>query len=681
MSPGQQREIEWLDWSDEAFDGARQDDKLLLVDSGATWCHWCHVMDHQTYEDPEVVALINDRFVPVRIDRDRMPDIDARLQRTPALVSPQGSAGGWPLTVLLTPQRQMLFKATFLPPRSDPRYGPAVGMVDLLPRIDDYWRAHRDEVDAAGEHMAQSLASEYQKLYQRPEELSERPVREIVSGLHQAYDDRHGGFGGAPKFFNAAGLELLLANAWDGNERSREMVTGTLERIARGGVHDQLAGGFHRYAVDAEWHVPHFEKMAYDNAALLALFANAASLTGRADFARVAESALGWIAHTLTDEGGGFYASQDADVGADDDGDYFTWTVAEVRAALGELADRAIALYDITAEGDMSDRPGRNVLHLPRRPNELAGELGLATETVAQELEQARWKLLEERRRRPRPAVDRTLFADLNGMMIDAHLTVWERLSIDAARDTAESALERMLSTCRDGRGVFGHWADQHGLHRPGMLADQAWMLRAILHAFAVAPSSRLMSAARAVADYVLSDMLAEDGAPLALPRDQSHDQPGMRNWEDAPVRSAASVTAEALADLGRLTDDERYSNAARRALASFAGAVGSDWATFLGGYALAARKVLAGPTFVTIIGESEAATALEAAARRPYVPGAWVLAAGADVDELDLLPPDAERPAAPAALVCRGTSCLPPAHTATDVGRRLDELRDARAV
>ncbi|MFB3894060.1 MAG: thioredoxin domain-containing protein, partial [Phycisphaerae bacterium] len=523
--------IRWMAWGPEALARAAKEDKLILVDSGATWCHWCHVMDRMTYEDEEVAALVNERFIPVRIDRDKLAEIDARLQRSPAIVDSQ--AGGWPLTAVLTPDGHILFKATFLPPRAGGEFGASVGLIDLLNRLDAAWRANRDKIADAGRQLAAAYAAQEAQVFGRAGDVSPALLQRIVTAIKAQYDPSHGGFGAAPKFYNAPAVETLLAAAWSGDRSAMEMAAHTLEMIARGGVHDQVGGGFHRYSVDERWHVPHFEKMAYDNAGLLAIYANASALAGRDDFAAVARRTIAWIDRTLLDpQRRGFYASQDADVGLDDDGDYFTWTLAEVRQAAGADADAAIYYYDVTSDGDMHGRPGRNVLHATKTIAQAARLLNRNEDDLAAAIERARLRMLQARDARTAPVVDKTIFADLNGMMIDAYLTAHERLGDTAARDTAIAVLDNLLTDLRDDRGVFAHWRSEGGPQRVGMLSDQAWMAKALVHAFALTSQGRYLDAAVKVCDHVLANLIAPDGAPLSTWHGHL-----AREWHGHPAR------------------------------------------------------------------------------------------------------------------------------------------------
>ncbi len=686
--------IGWLDWSDEAFDRAASEEKLILLDIGAAWCHWCHVMDRVTYEDPEVIALINGRFIPVRVDRDRLPDVDARMQRGAALINPMGSAGGWPLTVLLTPERDMLMKATFLPPRSSSRFAVPVGLIELLDAVDSYWRANRQQIKESAHQLRRQVGRQYDQLYSRAGELSAEKLDELFDGLKSAFDFAHGGFGGAPKFFSVGVLEFLLNRAYAGNEQAREMLIQTLTGMSRGGVHDQLAGGFHRYSVDQRWHVPHFEKMAYDNAALLGIYAGAYALTGDEDFARVAREALAWIDRVLADpQHRGFYASQDADVGLNDDGDYLTWTIEEVREVLGDRprggkldpVELILTYYGLDEVGDVHGRDGRNVLHVTKTAEQLAKLFQRSASEIAEDIRSAKAKLLTARLRRTAPNVDKTIFADLNGMMIDAHLTAYEQLGEVAARDVALKSLDHLLKSLRDQRGVFAHYRNGRGLHRVGLLSDQAWMALALVHAYELTVKPSYLEAAETLADFIGQHLTSERGDFLSAPTPGETQLAGtwpMRSWQDSPGRSAASVAAQVLIDLGYLTGNEKYAAAATKALLSFAGGVDRQAAMFLGGYAVAADHLLNGPRTILVVGPtSQAATkGLLNLARRTYIPGGLVIGIDPsrprDAKLLDRLGYVADQ--RPVAIVCRSKTCLIPAYTIDELRERLRELRSA---
>lgn len=678
-SPQTHAGIDWRDWSEETFALAREENKLVLLDSGATWCHWCHVMDRVTYENAEVIDFVSERFIAVRIDRDRRPELDAWLQRTPTVIRGSGQ-GGWPLTVILTPDGVPIWKATFLPPRAAGKFGPVPGLLDVLEQLEEVWRKDHEKLARAASEFREQGQAQLDAAFQQPGELSDELVATVVAGAKAEYDAQQGGFGRAPKFFGAPSLELLLARAWAGDDEAGRIVTHSLSAIADGGVHDHVGGGFHRYSVDARWHVPHFEKMAYDNAALLGLYAAAYAHTGEEYFADVARDIVGWLRRDLSGEDG-FYASQDADVGLDDDGDFFMWTPEEIRAAVGEDANVVLAWYGVTAEGDMDHRPGRNVLHVTRSLQDVAEATGRSPEEVRDIVERAKATLREARRQRPRPAVDRTVFADLNGMVISALLRASAYVGEDAWAELAVAKLDALLASHCNDAGVFAHYVDGVALHNVGLLADQAWMLRALVDAYQHTGEAEYLRAGRIVGDFMIDRLVGRDGAFVSRPAPEV-DEPTApaprRSWEDAPVRSSASVAAEALADLGTITGEGVYTDAAAAALASFAGGVEEGYGTFLGGYALAVDRLLHGPRSVVIVGEAAPEDML-AEARRAYLPHKLLLTLRpSDAGEKALLDRlgYAPVPGGVVAYVCEGKVCLAPADGVETLRDRFEEVQ-----
>src|SRR3990170_9119799 len=318
--------VDWYPWGEEAFRRARAEDKPILLDVGAVWCHWCHVIDRESYEDPKLAKMINEKFVAVKVDRDERPDVDARYQ---AAVQALSGQGGWPLTAFLTPEGKVFYGGTYFPPKE--AFG-RPSFATVLAAVADHYRQEKAEAvkDAAALHRA--LSQRLPMVAREP--LDEGLLFAVEGSLKSQFDARNGGFGGAPKFPHPGTMEFLLARYWRSRDDSlKENVTRTLTEMAQGGVYDQIGGGFHRYSTDARWIVPHFEKMAYDNSALLENYAHAYMVTGDPRFREVVEGIVRWVETTLSDPGcGGFYASQDADVGPDDDGDYLTWSLEELGA-------------------------------------------------------------------------------------------------------------------------------------------------------------------------------------------------------------------------------------------------------------------------------------------------------------------------------------------------------------
>ncbi len=481
--------VRWHPWGSEAFAQAQAEDKPVLLDIGAVWCHWCHVMDRESYENAEIAALINKHFIAVKVDRDERPDVDARYQAAVSAISGQG---GWPLTAILTPDGRPYFGGTYFPP--DDRYGrPGFGRVLLT--MFQVWRERREEaLESAASVMA--AIEQNESFAGRGGELSLALVDKIADSALKQFDPRNGGFGSQPKFPHPAVLDLLLEVGMSrDNARAREAFVTTLEKMSRGGVYDQLAGGFHRYSVDERWVVPHFEKMLYDNSELLRNFVHGFQTFVRPDFMKTAREIIGWLDSTMTDrERGGFYASRDADINLEDDGDYFTWTAEEARAVLDAAEfDFAAKYWDIGELGDMHHNPAKNVLHVKETLEEEAERQGFDLEALRSMRETVRTKLLAARQQRKAPFIDRTLYTGWNAMAITAYLEAARVLRVEGTREFGLLSLKRLLAEAWDGAERLNHviaYGDQsaadHDAIRAadlveGTLDDYAFTLHAVI--------------------------------------------------------------------------------------------------------------------------------------------------------------------------------------------------------
>jgi uncharacterized protein len=680
--------VRWHAWSEAAFALARAEDKPILLDIGAVWCHWCHVMDRESYEDPEIASLINQHFVAVKVDRDERPDVDARYQ---AAVSSISGQGGWPLTGFLTPDGRPYFGGTYFP--RDDRYGrPGFGRVLLT--MAQVWRERKDEaLETAGSVMA---AIEHNESFSgRGGLLTIELVDKLAGAALAAFDPRNGGFGSQPKFPHPAALDLLLEIAMNrDNEQALEAFSVTLEKMARGGVYDQLAGGFHRYSVDERWVVPHFEKMLYDNTELLRNYVHGFQSLVREDFERTAREIVGWLDSTMTDrERGGFYASQDADVGLDDDGDYFTWTLDEARAVLdpAELAFAA-GYWDIGELGDMHHNPAKNVLHVKKPLEEFAGK-GSSLEALRTLRDSARSKLLAARATRPTPFIDRTLYTGWNAMAATAYFETARVLRMDSARDFALKTLNRLLDEAWDGGTTLHHViAYPDGAvpvdDAPSTLDDYAFTIHACIDAWFGSGNMNYYRVAGTLADAMIArfydnsaggffDTAVSNGPPLGAL--------GARRkpLQDSPTPAGNPTAVSALLRLKALSGREDYGHIAEDTLASFAG-IAEHFGLYAGSYGLALERLLLDPVQVIVVGSGPEAARLEALAVARYavnktvmriapfrlVPGGVPDAlaetllnvrapAGAEAHQLTDNDTSAETPVW--VLVCRGRMCLPP--------------------
>jgi uncharacterized protein YyaL (SSP411 family) len=659
--------VDWYPWGEEAFRKAKAEDKPILLDIGAVWCHWCHVIDHESYEDPEVAKLINEKFVAVKVDRDERPDVDARYQ---AAVQAIAGQGGWPLTAFLTPEGKVFYGGTYFPPVE--AFG-RPSFKSVLAAIAEHYRQEKAEATKEADALHRALSQRLPMVAREP--LDEALLFTIEEQLKGQHDPRNGGFGGAPKFPHPGTMEFLLARSWRSRDDAlRELAVRTLRAMALGGVYDQIGGGFHRYSTDARWVVPHFEKMGYDNAALLENYVHAFRLTGDPLFREVAEGIVRWVGATLSDpDRGGFFASQDADVGPDDDGDYFTWTLEELQAALPPDEAKVLArYYDVKEVGEMRDRPDRNVLYVDAPVEEIARVLRKEPAHVRVLLSNGRTRLLEARSRRQTPFVDRAIYANWNGMFIAAYLEAYAALGLDACRDFALRTLDHLIGTMYvEGEGFHHQLVDGQRRVR-GLLDDQVQMARALLGAYEVTANPRYLQVAVSLAallakhwwDPVLGGFF--DLAP-ALAADEGVEtlKAPYKPIQDAPTPSPNAVAATVFGTLHALTGNEEYRRTQEAILKTFAADCQRYGGLFAGTYFQALDAYLNPPAEVVITGDptDSTARALHATALSAYHPGRTVLFANAGFvpDAAKALLDSPLAKGGPVAFVCKGMTCLPP--------------------
>jgi hypothetical protein len=635
--------VQWHGWGEEAFEIAEREDKPILLDIGAVWCHWCHVMDRESYEDSTTAALINENFVAVKVDRDERPDVDARYQ---AAVSAIAGQGGWPLTAILTPAGKPFFGGTYFPPED--RYG-RPGFKTVLERIAAAYRERRDEVLESAASVIDAI--EFNESFAgRSGDLRPALLEKIVESAVKQFDPRNGGFGSQPKFPHPATLDLLLDEAArTGDEKVRETAIVTLEKMANGGIFDHLAGGFHRYSVDERWVVPHFEKMSYDNAGLLANYVHAFQSFVEPKFADAAKEIIRWMDEVLTDrERGGFYASQDADINLDDDGDYFTWTREEAAAVLTkEELGVTGPFYDIGDVGDMHHNPLKNVLHVKHTVEEIAKRAELSVEQTTELLRSAKKKLQAARLTRPTPFVDKTLYTHWNAMCISAYLAAARVLDLGEVRAFALRSLDRVLDEAwRDNQmsHVVAYADGPPRAHIAGMLDDYALLALASLDAWEATGEVRYYKLAEALADAMVErfydataggffDTEISDGqqlGALSARRKPLQDSP-----TPAGNASATSVLLRVAALSGR--DDLRVK--AEHTLEAFAGVV-EHFGLYAAAYGIALQQWLTAPVEVCIVGEGDDARKLAAIATARYAVNKTVLVLRPDQIAAEALPP-----------------------------------------
>jgi uncharacterized protein YyaL (SSP411 family) len=667
----------WHPWGEEAFARAQAEDKPILLDIGAVWCHWCHVMDRESYENAELAAIVNRYFIAIKVDRDERPDVDARYQAAVSAISGQG---GWPLTAFLTPTGKPFFGGTYFP--ADDRYG-RPGFQRVLLTMAEVWRDRREEaLESAGSVMA--AVEQNENFSGRGGELNLALVEKIADAILKQFDPRNGGFGSQPKFPHSAALDLLLEVATrTGNDKARDAALTTLSRMSNGGVYDQLAGGFHRYSVDERWVVPHFEKMLYDNTELLRNYVHAYQSFVKPEFAQVATEIVRWLDSSMTDrERGGFYASQDADIDLDDDGDYFTWTKAEAEAVLG-AEEMALAgrYWDIGDLGDMQHNPQKNVLHVRLSVAEVAREAGIAVEEASERIAKARKKLLEARATRPTPFIDRTLYTGWNAMAITAYLEAARVLRLKEARDFALKSLDRLLVQAWDGEAELAHviaYTDGLVQGQPvaGNLDDFAFTVHACIDAWLSSGKIAYYQSAVRLAEemitkffdkasgaFVDTSLIAEEDSRLGAL--SAHRRP----LQDAPTPAGNPVAAAALLRLEAFSGRTEFREIAQQVLEAFAGIV-EHFGLYAGTYALALSRLLLDPIQVVVVGSGSEAIRLEALATARFAVNKTVIRLHNRQITAETLPQSLAETLlqAPApegveawVLVCKGRTCMPP--------------------
>ncbi len=662
--------IDWHEWGDAAFERAKSEDKPILLDIGAVWCHWCHVIDRESYENAEIAKIINKHFVAVKVDRDERPDVDSRYQSAISSISGQG---GWPLTGFLLSDGKPFFGGTYFPPE-DQMGRP--GFRRLLLAVADSYRNKRAELERAANSLADAV-SQAEVFTGARADFDLGVVDAQIKSITQLFDIKNGGFGRAPKFPHSSAIDLVLERYQQTKEKHLlAMAETTLEKMARGGVYDQLAGGFHRYSVDERWLVPHFEKMSYDNSELLRNYLHVYQVTQNRLLRETAEGIISWVNEVLSNQDkGGFYASQDADYSLDDDGDYFTWSLDELRSALLSEEARVMELYyDVEAQGEMHHNPAKNVLWIARDAADIAKQLGLDETIVRLTIAKAKGKMLAARIPRPTPFIDRTMYVSWNAMFVSAYLDAARVLggSLGAScRNFALKTLDRMVKEVWSETRGFGHRMDGPALD--GSLDDQVFSVLALLDAYETTLDPRYFTAAQKTMDLAIARYGdAEGGGFFDRPSDAAP-MGGLdvrrKPFQDSPTPGANSVAAIALIRMHAFTGDDRYHALAQKTLEAFAG-IAPQYGLFAATYGLAATLFAQHPLQVVITGDSNdpSAQALEAAAHRVFRFGKSVLRlcsdegvflnnlSGALKETVPHLSADK-----PLAVVCSGQTCLPP--------------------
>ena len=663
--------VDWYPWGEEALATARRLERPIFLSIGYSACHWCHVMERESFEDETTAALLNARFVNIKVDREERPDLDETFMQAVQLFT--GGNGGWPMSVFLTPERVPFFGGTYFPPAD--RHG-MPSFTTVLNFVADAWRDRRDDVTHTTAQVVQAIR---QMADVEPD--AEAPGRDVLDGafehLRRSFDAQNGGFGGAPKFPPSMSLSFLMRYAQrTGSADARSMVETTLRRMARGGLHDQIGGGFHRYATDAHWLVPHFEKMLYDNALLARVYLEAFQFSGEADHAVVVRDVLDYVGREMTSPEGGFTSAQDAD-SEGVEGQFFVWKPEEIAAVVGADDARILcAYYDVGSPGNFEH--GASVLSVPRDPEVVAARLGIGIDALTAVVDRGRKSLAQARAQRIAPGRDDKIVVAWNGLMISAFARAHAVLGEASYLERATRAATFLLDT--SGRGPLFRTYKDGRTRGPGFLDDHACLLASLIDLYEATFEPRWIEAALRLHEAT-DAAFWDDASGGYFYTGRAHEELVARSRHpfDNATPSGNSVQCANLIRLAALTDAPALAGRAARTLQVF----GSHLRRYPGGMAemLCALDAYHGPFVqVAIAGAGDDAAALAATARAIYAPRKVVAGwpASGSPAGLALLADRAPRDGRAAAYVCRDNACLAPETDPTTLADTIRRVHDA---
>jgi uncharacterized protein YyaL (SSP411 family) len=657
--------VDWYPWGPEAIERAKREQKPIFLSVGYSACHWCHVMEHESFEDVDTAKLLNEHFVSIKVDREERPDVDAIYMSAVQALN-QGQ-GGWPMSVWLTPKLQPFYAGTYFPPRD--LYG-RPSFKRVVAALADAWRDRPNDVINSAGHITEALRQHSQPKVVEGE-LTEGLLRIAPQLLRQVFDQRHGGFGTAPKFPHAIDLRLLL-RCWHrfGDEEALAMVRKTLDGMARGGIYDHLGGGFHRYSVDERWLVPHFEKMLYDNALLSVAYLDGFQATGEPFYRRIVEETLDYVLREMRSPSNPFFSTQDAD-SEGIEGKFYVWTEREIRDVLGdELADIFNSVYDVTPEGNWE---GHTILHRPKTDEQDAALLKMGVEDLRRKLAEARRKLFDVRSKRVWPGRDEKILTSWNSLMIAAFAKAGSVLNRSGYTAAAVRAVDFILTNMRrpDGR-LYRTTGVGSAPKIDAYLEDYAFLIDALVEMYGATFELRWVPAAEELAGIMVDRFADRDaGGFFTTPAAQDDLILRLKDQHDGSTPSGSAMAVTGLLRLAELTGNSRWREEADRGLQALRGVMHNS--PMAAAQALVALDFALGPIEeVAIVGEREPAKRVLRAARAPFRPRRVV--AFREPDSESPLPLLADKPAngPVATYICRNYACQAPILDAEEAEKQL---------
>jgi uncharacterized protein len=661
--------VDWYPWGEEALAKAKAEDKPILLSVGYSACHWCHVMERESFENEAIARLMNENFVPIKVDREERPDLDQIYMDAVQLLT---GRGGWPLTVFLTPDGKPFYGGTYFPPED--RHGIA-GFPRVLAAITEAYRNRQADVQQNVERLVKAIAAlaDYKP---QPGEMRADLALAGARALAQSYDRIHGGIGGAPKFPNTFVFSLFLRMyAEQGEQAFGDMVRETLTKMAQGGIYDQLGGGFHRYSVDERWLVPHFEKMLYDNALLARLYLEGGCALNQPEFLRIARETLDYVLREMTSPEGGFYSSQDAD-SEGEEGRFFLWTPAQLRTALGEeLAPLAARFFDVSDDGNFE---GRNILHRTIEPAQLAQLFKQPLEEVCASIDKARELLLNARERRIKPGRDEKILAAWNGMMISALAEGYRVLGDERYLQAAARAVDFVRTQLWDGHALRRSFKDGFARFN-AYLEDYGLIVTGLIDIYEASLNRHYLEFAQELVEVMLEHFADHENGGFFFTSDD-HEALITRGKAafDGSTPSGNSAAVMALLRLYPYRQDQRYMAAAEKTLRLFAPFM--EQQPFAFSHMLEAVDLLQrGPTEIVFIADpssSQLREWLQLLSRR-YVPNRAIFAVQPNQADDTLLPEAAagkkQINGSITAYICRERTCSQPLTSLAELEANLD--------
>jgi len=669
--------VDWYPWGEEAFSKAEAEDKPIFLSIGYSTCHWCHVMERESFEDEEVAKLLNDNFIAIKVDREERPDIDNVYMTVCHLMT---GSGGWPLTIIMTPDKKPFFAGTYIP--KNRRFN-MMGMVELLPRIAEIWTHDKEKLLNSSEEITAAL-----KEFSRggtSQALDESVLTEAYETLVLNFDEQHGGFGSQPKFPSPHNLLFLLRYYnKNGKDRALRMVEKTLQEMRLGGIWDHVGYGFHRYSTDKYWLVPHFEKMLYDQAMLAIAYTETYQVTGNEEFKTTAQQILDYVLRDMTSPEGGFYSAEDAD-SEGVEGKFYVWSQDELKEVIGEDSDLIIRLFNVSKKGNFADessgkKSGSNILHLKKPLKKFAKELNISQKELDNKIESARQKLITVREARVHPHKDDKILVNLNGLMIAALSKashVCDRPDYLAA---AEKAVDFINDNMMDETGKILHRFREGEAAITGFLEDYAFLIWGLLELYEASQDMDYLKQAIKLNDNLISHFWDEDGGGFFSASDEG-EQLLVRQKEsyDGAIPSGNSMAAVNLLRLARITADSGLESRAEDIFNTFSSGITNAPASHT--YFMCGLNFSFGPSYeVVVVGnpDSDETKAMLEALWKSYVPNKVLIFRNSESStfEVDSLAPYTASMTAvdekATAYVCRNFACELPT---TEIDKMLEKL------